>query len=268
MNNELVYTTFKEIIVRLYRNKLMENLDEQQIASYTMQFCRLMGSPFILDDTVVELTITNHIAMLPRGTFAVSRVYEINDSNPTAIDFKANMSGEQDDVSLKDYRQETITKRNLEYKVENNKIIFNVDKGKVRVYISILRLDEEGFPVIPNDESFLSALENYVKVQYYTILADIDGYNGGIQNALNRAKQEYAWYSGKAQFSLSQLSPEKADMIARTMFTLIPARGTNRGRSAINGTFDTYGRALNSVPSYGGNGNSSSNIFSYNIKKE
>lgn len=266
MNNELVYTTFKEIIVRLYRNKLMENLDEQQIASYTMQFCRLMGSPFILDDTVIELPIINHIAPLPKGTFAVSRVYEINPDKPDKRDFKVDMSAEQDDQALFDYPQIGITRRDIEYKVDNNRIIFNVEKGHVRVYVSMLRLDDEGFPVIPNDENFLSALENYIKVQYYTILADIDGYNGGIQNALNRAKQEYAWYAGKAQNSLAQLSPEKADMIARTMFTLIPARGTVRGRGAVDGTFDTYGQALNSAPSWGANGNSAGNIFEYNIK--
>ena len=266
MNNELVYTTFKEIIVRLYRNKLMENLDEQQIASYTMQFCRLMGSPFILDDIAVELPIINHIAILPKGTFSVSRIYEINPDNEEKRNYKVNMSSEQDDESLLKYPQIGLNRRDLKYKVENNRIIFNIESGKVRVYISVLRLDEEGFPLIPNEESFLSALENYIKVQYFTILADMDGYNGGLQNSLNRAKQEYAWYSGKAQFNLSQLSPEKADMIARTMFTLIPARSTARGRGVDYGVFDTYNDSLNSSSSVGANGNSSNNIFEYNIK--
>ena len=118
MNNELVYTTFKEIIVRLYRNKLMENLDEQQIASYTMQFCRLMGSPFILDDIAIELPIINHIAILPKGTFSVSRIYEINPDNEEKRDYKVNMSSEQDDESLLKYPQIGLNRRDLKYKVD------------------------------------------------------------------------------------------------------------------------------------------------------
>jgi hypothetical protein len=56
-------------------------------------------------------------------------------------------------------------------------------------------LDEDGFPLIPDNQSFKKALEYYIKREYFTILFDIGVITAPV---LTNAEQRYAWYVGQA----------------------------------------------------------------------
>jgi hypothetical protein len=44
--------------------------------------------------------------------------------------------------------------------------------GKVKVSYKAIPVDENGFPLIPDNPTYLSALEQFIKVQVFTILFD------------------------------------------------------------------------------------------------
>jgi len=84
----------------------------------------------------------------------------------------------------------------LTYKVNDNYIFTNFNKGKVEMAYLAFPTDEKGFPMVPDDEAFKQAATNYVaeRIGFRLLM------RGKIQaGAYQLLKQERDWYVGKAQ---------------------------------------------------------------------
>jgi hypothetical protein len=80
-------------------------------------------------------------------------------------------------------------------------------------------VDDEGYPLLPDNTSFLRGLENYIKLQWFTMKFDM----GEIpMNVLQNTQQEYAWAAGDAQSEFSRLSLDEAETLFNSFKTLLP----------------------------------------------
>lgn len=82
--------------------------------------------------------------------------------------------------------------------IEGTHLRFSFETGQVAVSYLKMRVDcESGYPLIPDDISFTTAITAYIKMK----LAETDFYNHreGSAQILARAENQWQWYCGQAQ---------------------------------------------------------------------
>ena len=80
-------------------------------------------------------------------------------------------------------------------------------------------VDDEGYPLIPDDSSYSKALELYIKVQWFIGLFDTGKIN---ERVLSNAQQQYAWAVGQAQTSLIRPTIDQMEAISNMWNKLLP----------------------------------------------
>ena len=114
----------------------------------------------------------------------------------------------------------------LTYKLQNNAIYTSLKEGVVEVAYHAIKVDKEGYPMIPENSSFIQALELYIKKKVFTILFD----QGKISPAvLQNTQQEYAWYVGQAQRDLTMPTIDQMESISN-MWTQLLQRNNEHSK--------------------------------------
>ena len=114
----------------------------------------------------------------------------------------------------------------LTYKLQGNCIFTApLEEGKIEIAYRALPIDEEGYPLIPDNSAFSRALEMYIKKQWFTIQYDM----GKISQAvMAKADQDYAWAVGQAQTDLIRPTIDQMESISNMWNTLIPRAQEHR----------------------------------------
>jgi len=113
------------------------------------------------------------------------------------------------------------TSNTITYKHVPGWIYTDFSTGMVELIYSAYKLDDNGFPLLPDNESLILAIENYIKFQYFTILFEM----GQIaEKVLDRAEQQYLWYVGQASNSYDTPTEDEAEVIFDAICRLIPDR--------------------------------------------
>ena len=60
----------------------------------------------------------------------------------------------------------------LTYKIQGNCIFTSIEDGNIEISYNSILVDKDGYPMIPDDESFIDAIEKFVKRERYNILFD------------------------------------------------------------------------------------------------
>ena len=116
--------------------------------------------------------------------------------------------------------------KELTYKLQNNIIYTSLKEGTIEVAYHTIKVDNEGYPMIPENSSFIQALELYIKKKVFTILFD----QGKINNAvLQNTQQEYAWYVGQAQRDLNMPTIDQMESISN-MWTQLLQRANEHSK--------------------------------------
>ena len=98
-------------------------------------------------------------------------------------------------------------------------------------------VDEDGYPMIPDNAAFINALELYIKQRYFTILFDKGKLDHKI---LQNTQQEYAWAVGQAQTSMISPTVDQMQAITNSINTLIPRVNEHRRGFKDNGTMEKW----------------------------
>lgn len=97
--------------------------------------------------------------------------------------------------------------RGLQYRVTDNKILFSFEKGFISISYITNALDDDGYPMIPNDVSAREAVSKYIIMK---IMAR-QWYKGreGFQDKMTKAEQDWHWYC--KQYKRKMAMPEEDD---------------------------------------------------------
>ena len=108
----------------------------------------------------------------------------------------------------------------LTYKIQGNCIFTApLEQGQIEIAYQAMPMDEEGYPLIPDNSSYSRALEAYIKREWFTILFDQGKLNGQV---LARADQEYSFYVGQAQSEIIMPTIDQMEAISNMWNTLLP----------------------------------------------
>lgn len=173
------YISIRQILDDLLAHPLLRGLSLERAVDYAVHFIRIVGMPKMSTEKTETVKINNYRALLPDDYYAIIKV--LNSKNNTPLVHSS--TGDTDNS----------------YKIQGNIIYSSLREGELKVSYKALLVDEDGYPMIPDNSSFIKALELYIKKQYFTILFDLGKIN--IQ-VLNNTQQEYAWYVGQCQSDL------------------------------------------------------------------
>lgn len=201
------YISIKIILDRLLRHPLLQDLPFETAVDYTLDFLRIVGVPKIFEDRSETVEVKNYRAVLPCDLLNIIQVKEHRSSyaiRSTTDTFY------QTDESPAPYE--------YTFKVQGDILYTNMREGSLDIAYKAIATDDEGYPIIPDDASFIRALEQYIKKQWFTILFDM----GKIQPAvLQNAQQEYAFYVGQAQNRLVMPSLSEMESLTNMWASLL-----------------------------------------------
>lgn len=245
------YISIKIVADRLLRHPMMAGISFEAIIDYTIDFMRIVQCGGFFEEKCTKIIIEEYKGLLPEDFYDVNQIRLISQKHKYPIyeevvrkDEKGNiiiidgmipptMMYEQIGYAEGNYKtnktfistsdsfhmSEDKVNTNLTYKIQGGYIFTSIKDGEIELSYKAILVDDELYPVIPDNSKFLRALEAYIKKEWFTILFDM----GKLQPAiLNNTQQEYAWAVGACESEFHKMSLDKAESFYNSWRTLIP----------------------------------------------
>jgi hypothetical protein len=223
------YISIKVILDDLLQHPLLKDVTFERAVNYTQEFIRIVGMPRAFEERVAKLEIKDYRAALPCDFESMIQVRAVKEN---CKDYKV-LRETTDSFHLSYNKQDSF---DVTYKLQGNAIYTSMKEGLIEIVYNAVVVDSEGYPMIPDNSSFVRALEFYIKKQVFTVLFDLGQIN---QQVYTNVCQEYAWYVGQAQSDLVRPTVDQMESITNMWNTLIP-RVREHSRGFVNNGSKEY----------------------------
>ena len=224
------YISLKQIADKTLRNPMMAGISFEAIIDYAVDFMRIVQCSGFFTEKCEPIEIIEHKGLLPDDFFEMNQVRLV-----TALTESGELSVSKafryasDTFHLSDYSNYF----DMTYKIQGGYIFTSIKEGTIEISYKAILLDEEGYPLIPDNSKFTRALQAYIKKEWFTILFDL----GKLQAAIyQNAQQEYAWAVGACESEFQKMSLDKAESFYNSWSTLIPRRNQHQRFYSYNGS--------------------------------
>lgn len=251
MVNEQQYTSIRRVMDNLMDHPLLRSLTLDQVVRYTLRFIGLHGYPRLYMDKVAVVDIKDFRGILPCDLVRITQVRDLDSCiclramtddfaegleehpHPHGEDVHRNIQRLYDRVQEKPdgkpngkydgIRELYIPKqrklyREPSFKTQGRIIYTSFPEGSVEVAYKAIPVDEDNFPMLVDDETYLAALEAFIKVEVFTIKFDTGKISGSV---LQNAQQEYAFRAGELECRFKTPSLSEMETLTRVYNTLI-----------------------------------------------
>ena len=198
------YISIRQILDDLLADDMMKGLSLERAVNYAVEFTRVVGMPNNFEKKVETIHIENHRGLLPCDFYEVIQVSKPKGFAYLNAEGSFNRPGNQNLPT---------------YTIKGNIIFTSTKDEDVCVAYNAIKVDSDGFPLIPDNGSFARALELYIQKRYFTILFNSSKIP---YNVLQNIQQEYAFYVGQAQTALIRPNIDQMESIKNMWNTLIP----------------------------------------------
>lgn len=220
------YISIKEVLDNILDHPLLSDVSFERAVNLTIQFMRIVGCPRIFLDKTEDVEINNYRGKLPCDFIEPIQVRLVDSCNDCGRHYKM-FRHTTDSFHMSDRKG---CSADLTYKIQGGVIYTTIKEGTIEMAYHAIATDKEGYPLVPDNSSFIRALELYIKKYFFTILYDTGKLNAGIYN---NVCQEYAWAVGQAQSDLVRPTIDQMQAITNSLNTLVP-RVTEHSRGFIN----------------------------------
>lgn len=173
MDNTFGYINIREVLSRLKRNKLLQDVTLEAVIQYTIDFIRIVGlkQPYETKEEIID--VHKYRALLPCGLISINQVKDIK----TGLCLRG-MTNTFDPHHSKEFT----------YKVQNRVLICGIPECKLLISYNSIAVDEEGFPLLLDDPLWIMTLELYIKQLIYSDKFDSQEIT---DKSLQNAQQQY-----------------------------------------------------------------------------
>lgn len=233
MVTEVQYTNIRRVLDNLLSHPLLNNLSLEQVVRHTIRFIALFGFSKFYKDAIADIEIHEFRGLLPCDCIAVVQVKDLKSGiclRSMTDSFTPGMRPEPphhhmrfENPKVGDICNPYIPHRHLHhgelaFKTQNRVIYTSFPEGMVQVAYKGIPVDEDGFPLVIDNEVYLNALEAYIKKQVFTVKFD----TGDIAlNVLQNAQRDYAVAASECEVEFLSPSPSEVEAYSRMYNTLI-----------------------------------------------
>lgn len=205
MISEISYINIREVLNRVLRHPLLQDVTLEQAVQYIIDFIGIFGMPKLYQNQEEILHIENFRAKLPCNLISINQVKDCN----TGICLRSMT----DNFMTKDNND-----RELSFKTQGQILYVSFKTGDVSVSYKAIPVDKDGFPLLIDNPIFLKALEAYIKREAFTILFDMGKITPAV---LQNTQQQYAWLAGQLQSEFTMPSVSEMESIKNNWCSLI-----------------------------------------------
>lgn len=234
MVTEIQYTNIRRVLDDLMDHPLLRDLTLEQVVRHTIRFIALHGYPKLYQDKITTVEIKDFRGLLPCDLISIIQVKDLDTDiclRSMTDTFTPGMRPKPDDKHqpkdllnnmkppvntyippMKKYMEEPA------FKTQGRIIFTSFPEGKVEIAYKAIPVDDDGFPLLIDNETYLNALEAYIKVKVFTVLFDTGKIQSGI---LSNAQTEYAWAARQVMMEFTMPSMSEMESISRYLNTMI-----------------------------------------------
>lgn len=218
------YTNIRLIMDRLTRHPLLKEIPFETVVDYAIDFIRIVGTPKSFLEKTAEVEIKEYRGELPCDFYRMIQVRDLkphmNNNAFRASTDSFHMSGHKG-----------VKHKGLTYKLQGGCIFTTIEKGLIEIAYLAMPIDSEGYPLIPDNSSYSRALENYIKLQWFTVLFDLGKITPQI---LQNTQQQYSWAVGQAQTDLIIPTIDEMEAISNMWNKLLPDTTNDHSRGYVH----------------------------------
>lgn len=200
MVTEVQYTNIQRVLDDLMEHPMLADLTLEQVVRYTVRFISKHGYNKLYQDKIADLDIHDYRALLPCDVISIIQVKDnktdiclrsMTDTFGTHIPQEGNCIDPMNNMRA---HTPYIPPRKEQYgdgtfKTQGRVLYTSFPEGQVSVAYKAIPVDDDGFPMVIDNEVYLDALEAYIKKQIFTIKFDQQKIPSGV---LQNAQQDYA----------------------------------------------------------------------------
>lgn len=205
------FISINRIIDDIYDNPLLRDTSIDRIINYTFELMRILGCPQLFIDKVSPIEIKDNRGLLPCDFIYPNQVKGKHDEE--FVSATDNFLGYNEGIGTHSY------------KIQGKVIITSLKEGTIFISYRAAVVDENGFPMIPDNAEFIRAIEYYIKAERYKILADQGKIN---ERVLERAERDYCFYIGQANTNFSLPTEDEMETLTNIWHNLIPKMREHR----------------------------------------
>ena len=246
MVKEIQYTNIRRVLDAITEHPMLRDVTLEQVVRHTVRFIGLNGFPKLYQDKIEDVDIKDYRGLLPCDLISIIQVKDLKTMlcmRSMTDNFTPGLIEPKKDKCPKMNPEGELTRPGYispmhpyhgepAFKTQGRVIYTSFPEGKVQVAYKAIPVDEDGFPLLVDNENYLAALEAYIKKQVFTVKFDQNKISAQV---LQNAQQDYAFLAAELQSEFSLPSQSEMESISRMMTSLIP-----RMREFSNG-FKTLG---------------------------
>lgn len=207
------YISIKVVLDNILDHPMLRDVSFERAVNHTINFMRILGCPRMFEEKVSLVNISNWRGALPCDFNDIIQVRTHSSCDRKNYGVFRHTT---DSFHMSENKQDSF---DLTYKIQGNVIFTSIKEGTIEIAYNAFATDSEGYPMIPDNSSFIRALELYIKKQYFTVLFDLGKIN---QAVYQNVCQEYAWAVGQAQSDLIRPTIDQMQALTNSLNTLIP----------------------------------------------
>ena len=229
MVKEIRYTNIKRVLDNLMDHPLLRDLTLEQVVRHTIRFIGIHGYPVLYEDKIADVEIKDFRGILPCDLISIIQVKDLHTGvcmrSMTDV-FTPGLLPEHPHEKKKlphpmDWYIPPTHKYMEEptFKTQGRIIYTSFPEGIVGIAYKSIPVDEDGFPLLIDNENYLAALEAYIKKNVFTVKFDTGKIQAGV---LQNAQKDYAWLSGQLAAEMTIPSVSEMQSLTNIVNTLIP----------------------------------------------
>lgn len=230
MVNEIKYTSIRRVLDNLIEHPMLADLSLEKAVRYTLRFISINGFPELYQDKMAIVDIEDYRGALPCDLISIKQVKDTRNGfclRSMADNFPNGMLDEEyREKSYRDFQQPS-------FKTQGRIIYTSFKCGKIEIAYKAIPTDEDGFPLLIDNEVYLQALEAYIKERMFTVKFDQGKISAGI---LQNAQKDYAWAAAQLNSEMQIPSVSEMESIASAWNSMLP--NTHKFQEGFRGLGD------------------------------
>ena len=225
MVKEIRYTNITRVLDNLLDHPMLSDLTLEQVVRYTIRFIGIFGLNKMYQDKEADVEIHEFRGLLPCDLISIIQVKDLNTNicmrSMTDTFIPGVMPPPPHPAHYTPYIPPVASHHGeATFKTQERVIFTSFPEGTIRISYKAIPIDENGFPLLLDNENYLAALEAYIKKQVFTVKFDQGKISTGV---LENAKQEYSWLAGQLQSELTIPSYSEMQSITNYITSILPS---------------------------------------------
>lgn len=252
------FISVKAIADRLLMNPLFKDINFEFIVDKAVECLRLVNMPPVYVPGKATIVIKNFRGDLPIDMIYLKQAFYISNSSsvqtigngthPTTgdiVDFVSSSAALGAELIPMTQATDTVheayaclPKNNsnhdqITFSLTNNKIYTNIEQGGVFIAYQAIAVDEDCYPLIPDNVKLVRAIESYIKYRWFDILNDMDKIS---DRKLSKAEADYCWNIGQAQSDMIMPNETEMEALVNSITKLLPSTDQFKQRMKFLGS--------------------------------